>query len=113
VFNSTEQEQVERLQKRDSLTREAAFQRVRAQMPLADKCQKADYVLDNSGDKETLKRQTTDLCIELEKITYKQRMLRPFVIFLFTIGLLYYCFAYFFLYNMSTLWWVVIGILNV
>ena len=66
-------------------------------MPLSEKSQRADYVLDNTGDKETLKRQTTELCIELEKITYKQKMLRPFLIFLFTVGVLYYCLAYLFL----------------
>ena len=65
-------------------------------MPLGEKCQRADFVLNNTGDKEELKRQTFDLCIELDKITLKQKMLRPFLI-LFSIGVIYFCLTSLFL----------------
>ncbi len=41
--------QVERLVKRDGISREAALARIRAQMPLAEKIAAADWVVDNSG----------------------------------------------------------------
>lgn len=41
-----------RLMARDGLTAEQARSRVGAQMPLADKCARADFVIDNSGSKE-------------------------------------------------------------
>lgn len=40
---------LERLMQRDHLTREAAMEAVGAQMPLAEKAQRADHVIDNSG----------------------------------------------------------------
>ncbi len=42
-------EQMRRLLQRDGLTAEEARQRLAAQWPQADKVQKADYVIDNSG----------------------------------------------------------------
>jgi dephospho-CoA kinase len=44
--------QVERLLRRDGLNEETAKQRVDAQWPQADKVQKADFVIDNSGSQE-------------------------------------------------------------
>lgn len=41
--------QLARLQQRDGLTEAAAKQRILAQLPQADKVQKADFVIDNSG----------------------------------------------------------------
>ncbi len=41
--------QVERLAARDGLGREEAIRRIRTQMPLAEKCARADWVIDNSG----------------------------------------------------------------
>ncbi len=41
--------QLERLAARDGLDREEAIRRIRAQMPLAEKCARADWVIDNSG----------------------------------------------------------------
>jgi len=42
-------EQRDRLMRRDGLDRNAAERRIAAQMPLAEKCDRADLVLDNSG----------------------------------------------------------------
>ena len=44
--------QLARLMQRDSLSREDAIARIEAQMPLADKCDRADLVLDNSSDSD-------------------------------------------------------------
>ena len=81
---------MERLVARNSLSREAAIQRIRAQMPLKDKCERADFVLDNSGDREALKRQTFDLCVELNRLSMNQKMLRAFCIFLFAVVIIYW-----------------------
>jgi dephospho-CoA kinase len=42
--------QLERLMKRDGYARQEALRRVRSQMPLQEKCTRADHVIDNSGD---------------------------------------------------------------
>jgi dephospho-CoA kinase len=42
--------QLQRLMKRDSLTREAAVERIGAQMPQAEKMKYADFLIDTSGD---------------------------------------------------------------
>ena len=41
--------QIERLVARDGITRDEALARIRAQMPLAEKVARADWVIDNSG----------------------------------------------------------------
>jgi dephospho-CoA kinase len=43
------QQQLDRLMQRDRLDRTAAQKRIAAQIPLAEKCQRADQVLDNSA----------------------------------------------------------------
>jgi dephospho-CoA kinase len=48
------QQQLSRLMARDRLTQQAAQQRVESQMPLVQKCDRADVVLDNSGSLEAL-----------------------------------------------------------
>lgn len=52
-----EQQQLERLMQRNNLTLEQAKARINSQMPLAEKCQKADIILDNSGSLEYLYQQ--------------------------------------------------------
>jgi len=52
--------QIERLMRRDGLTEEQALERIRAQMPLADKRRLADVVIDNSGDLASTVRQVDD-----------------------------------------------------
>ena len=55
-----EQQQIERLMQRNNLTLEQAKARINSQMPLAEKCQKADIILDNSGSLEYLYQQIDD-----------------------------------------------------
>ncbi|MGA9378029.1 MAG: dephospho-CoA kinase [Phormidium sp.] len=52
-----EQQQLERLMQRNNLTLEQAKARINSQMSLAEKCQKADVILDNSGSLEYLYQQ--------------------------------------------------------
>jgi dephospho-CoA kinase len=49
VVSCSEARQLERLQRRDGISEEAALKRVRSQTPLEDKVRVADYVIDNEG----------------------------------------------------------------
>lgn len=53
--------QLERLIKRDVLTTEEAFLRIKNQVPMIDKVKKADHCVDNSGDIEDLQKQIKKL----------------------------------------------------
>ena len=53
-----EQQQIERQMKRDGCDREAALERIRAQLPIESKKAVADVVIDNSGSLEETRRQT-------------------------------------------------------
>jgi dephospho-CoA kinase len=53
--------QEERLRARDALSMEAARARIAAQMPLAEKVRRADYVIDNSGDLQATEAQIAAL----------------------------------------------------
>ena len=57
VTYTSPQQQIERLMQRDRLTQEQAYTRINHQMPLKDKCQQADIVLDNSSSLEILLKQ--------------------------------------------------------
>ena len=54
--------QLQRLMERNSLSKDAALQRINAQMPLSEKCKRATYVIDNSGSKEKTREQAVKLC---------------------------------------------------
>jgi dephospho-CoA kinase len=56
-----EQQQIERQMKRDGRDREAALQRIRAQVPIESKKAMADIVIDNSGSPEETERQARAL----------------------------------------------------
>jgi dephospho-CoA kinase len=62
--------QIERLQQRDGVTRREAQSRLDAQMPLEDKREVADYIIDNDGALEDTRSQVDrlfrfiDTCIE-------------------------------------------------
>lgn len=60
-----EETQLERLMARNQLTREQAFQRLRAQMPLADKKKRADRLIDNSGSLKQTYAQLQQLLAEI------------------------------------------------
>ncbi len=53
-----EQQQIERQMKRDGRDRDAALERIRAQLPIESKKALADVVIDNSGSLEETRRQT-------------------------------------------------------
>ena len=51
------EQQIERLMTRNNLSREQAIARINNQMPLAEKCDRADVILDNSGSLADLLKQ--------------------------------------------------------
>jgi dephospho-CoA kinase len=59
--------QVERLMKRDSLTREDAMRRVASQMPFSEKLKYADKVIDNNGPPERTREEVTRLWREVKE----------------------------------------------
>uniref|UniRef100_T1JD75 Dephospho-CoA kinase domain-containing protein n=1 Tax=Strigamia maritima TaxID=126957 RepID=T1JD75_STRMM len=56
--------QTDRIVKRNNYTAEEAERRIRAQLPLEQKCQRADFVIDNNGSLEQTRRQT-ELVLEI------------------------------------------------
>lgn len=69
----SEEQQIERAMARDhnngGLTREEVLDRLRRQMPLAEKVKYADYVIDTSGTKEHTVEQTREVFQTLRKLT--------------------------------------------
>ncbi|KAE8575397.1 hypothetical protein XENTR_v10003821 [Xenopus tropicalis] len=60
------QTQLERLMRRNSLSRDEATKRIAAQLPLDSKLPLADHVIDNSGDRDNTRRQVLQLHARLE-----------------------------------------------
>jgi dephospho-CoA kinase len=58
--------QLERLMQRDGLSCDRAFARIKTQLPLAQKCQKADVVLDNSSTLDSLFMQVNAIVSRFE-----------------------------------------------
>ena len=63
-----EEMQIERLMTRDSITREAAKNILKAQMPIDEKVGYADFVIHNEGSPEETKKQVEVVWKELKKI---------------------------------------------
>ncbi|MBW4670939.1 MAG: dephospho-CoA kinase [Cyanomargarita calcarea GSE-NOS-MK-12-04C] len=57
VVTCPKEQQIQRLIQRDRLTYEQALSRINSQMPIAEKEQGADIILDNSSSKEALLQQ--------------------------------------------------------
>ncbi len=57
----SEEQQIERAMSRDGMTREQVLDRLSRQMPLAEKIEYADYVIDTSGAKENTLAQARDV----------------------------------------------------
>ena len=57
VVDCSEQQQLQRLMRRDGLRENDAKMRLKAQWPLAEKCRLADRVIDNRGDQQLLEQQ--------------------------------------------------------
>ena len=65
VVTADRETQVARLKRRNGLTRQQAFQRIRSQMPLAEKARRADVVLDGTKSKSLLSGQIRRLVRDL------------------------------------------------
>jgi dephospho-CoA kinase len=63
--------QLERLMRRNQLTREEAGRRVASQMPQEEKLRYADFAIDTSGDFEDTRRQTEAVYRELKALAEK------------------------------------------
>ncbi len=71
VVHCSQQQQIERLMQRSKLTPEAAQARIDSQMPLAEKCDRADVVLDNSSTLEVLLQQVdAAIALPLKKSSF-------------------------------------------
>jgi len=66
VVKAPQSVMIERLIKRDSLSKEDALKRISSQMPLTQKAQLADRVIENSSSVNDLKKQIEDILKELE-----------------------------------------------
>jgi dephospho-CoA kinase len=62
------EQQLERLMAKRGISREEAEQRIKAQMPLDEKCRRADYIIDCSGTIEESREQAQALYPELRRI---------------------------------------------
>jgi len=60
--------QVERLMKRDQISREMALNIIKAQWPIEEKKEYADFIIDNSGSLEETKRQVKEIWEKLQKM---------------------------------------------
>lgn len=67
VVAVSEAVQLERLVARDRIDAAAARERIDSQLPLADKVAVADYVIDNSGDREATARQVDEVLAALRR----------------------------------------------
>jgi dephospho-CoA kinase len=73
VVHCNEAEQLRRVMARNNLSREAAEQRIRAQMPQDQKMKFADYLIDTSGGFEEARTRTTSVYRELTELKRKGR----------------------------------------
>jgi dephospho-CoA kinase len=65
--------QLERLMRRNNLSREEAAARISAQMPQEEKLRYADFKIDTSGSYEETRRQTEEVYAELRKLADESR----------------------------------------
>jgi dephospho-CoA kinase len=68
VVHCAPEVQLERLMRRNSLSREEALQRIEAQMPQAEKMKYADYLVDTSGTLDETRRRVEEVWRELEQV---------------------------------------------
>jgi dephospho-CoA kinase len=67
VVYADHEQQVERLAARDNLSREQALVRIASQMPLSEKRGHADFVIDNTGTRESTERQARSVFDKLKQ----------------------------------------------
>lgn len=68
-----EERQIERVMKRDRISREMALNMLRSQFPIEEKRSYADFIVDNSGSLEETKRQVEEVWEKLKKIQKEKR----------------------------------------
>lgn len=66
VVYTTPKLQLSRLMSRNNLTEEEALNRIHAQRPLDEKCQKADYVIENTKDLAFVRKQLQNILNDWE-----------------------------------------------
>ena len=57
LIDADEEHRIERVMKRDTITRQAVLERIRSQMPVRDARQRADFIIHNNGNLSKLKEQ--------------------------------------------------------
>jgi dephospho-CoA kinase len=67
VIYADMEQQIKRLSLRDKFTREQALARIMSQMPLAEKRTQADYVIDNTGNREDAEVQARQVFQKLKQ----------------------------------------------
>ncbi len=67
VVYAPEHIQIQRLMQRDGISQDDALARVRSQMPIEEKKDKATIVIDNSGSKENTRKQTLNIFQRLKE----------------------------------------------
>jgi dephospho-CoA kinase len=72
VVYADEEHQLKRLMERERFTHDQAMARIRSQMPLNEKRTHADYVIENTGEREETERRTREV-FELLKKNTKER----------------------------------------
>ncbi|KAL1915005.1 uncharacterized protein VTP21DRAFT_7710 [Calcarisporiella thermophila] len=89
VVFCSEKLQLSRLMARDNSTEQQAKQRIRAQMPLSEKCRYANHIIDNSGSKAETERQVRNLVEKLQPnvVVWLLRWAGPVVLLACTAGL--------------------------
>jgi len=73
VVTSTEEQQIERLKKRDGVDQEEAQRIFSSQMPLEEKLKVADFVIRNEGSFEETKKRVKEVFQELKSIAIQRR----------------------------------------
>ncbi len=68
VVTSDEKSQIDRLKKRNGLSKEEALSRINSQMPASEKVLHADYAIDNSGTRDKTANQVRNLWQEISTL---------------------------------------------
>ena len=66
VVSCDEEEEIQRLMRRDSIDKDEAERRINVQIRLQDKCELADHVIDNNGSVEGLRPQVDKFLAKFE-----------------------------------------------
>lgn len=72
VITAPEEVRIERMALRNDFSRKEALSRIRSQMPENEKCALADYIIDNSGDLQSLYAQVDSI---YEKLIHERNLL--------------------------------------